>query len=1067
MKSDESSQRPQSPGDSIRPVRPPEDDAPLPPVSLWTVSVQEVRGDSGETACMRDLSGLPETDPGAPLTVRRPTERSAEQYTLRRLLGRGGMGEVWEAVQNNLGRVVAVKRIRPRRGNAFEQAMSEIEFRREAVVAARLEHPNIVPVHDLGQTADGSSLLAMKLVQGRSWDRMMAEDRAAMGYADFLAKHLGVLVSMAQAVAFAHSRGVVHRDLKPSQVMVGDFGEVMLMDWGLAVVLGELFTVEENTQLPVHLPTTLEASNPAGTPAFMAPEQTTKTGADIGPWTDVFLLGGTLFFVLTGDVPFPAPTSQEALAKASLDPVRDPRQRRPDLVIPEDLAQLCLRATRRDWRERLQSAREFLDELQEILTGSRRRREATAILELATQSLANARDYRAFSDVLMQASQAMLLWPENPGARPLLDRAQEGYVRLALAKGDLELARVQAERLPTTSEARERLLEEVTDAVAAVRAREGQRRLLRRGVFALLLLVIVGGFWSHRALSARELEARQQRSRAEAEQQRAEQERIRAEDSLEIASLQAEDSQGMVIFLLEELGKTLDLTEARDENLARTIAADVLRRTEAVRTEGWPDNLLEERRKHLQKVAHIMVRLGRHDEGLTLVREARRIALKLHGADSEPAADADYLEGTLLSRQDRVEEAIPYLEASTAQFLALLGPDHLLSQQSMVELGAVYVRAERVEEAVAMVRRALDAPRGPGMLGAHTRANTLNTLGEMYRQLSLAEEAIAVLEEAIAVLEEEGEGESQNAATLLNNLAAAYRMDMNHTGALAIYERALEIQQRVGGATHPQTGVLYANLAAEMAWLNRYPEADALYEKSLEILRPAFAADHRIMQAVLERHAAVKVRIAEVTEPEDEGEKARWRARMSAEEALEKLRILMPDEEPEYREALRRTQAALDALAAEDAMKSRIGSTLLMEKSAWLWRLETPDAALGPVMESYAIREELFGKDTWELAEAGAAIAKLLLETGREEEALPYLEEALPVVSRLFGKEKERTRGLRAQLASSLLHVGRVEDARPLIEQLARIGHPAPELYARAREAGIEVTVRETLLSKE
>src|SRR5690606_34281763 len=134
-----------------------------------------------------------------------------------------------------LGRRVAVKRLKrslfddhkfhPMRIEALRHA-----FRQEGLTTANLDHPNIVPIHNLGTDVEGRPVLTMKFVRGTPWDQIIAEDFGEMPVSDFLAKHIPILVSMANAVAFAHSRGFVHRDLKPSQVMVGEFGEVYLMD---------------------------------------------------------------------------------------------------------------------------------------------------------------------------------------------------------------------------------------------------------------------------------------------------------------------------------------------------------------------------------------------------------------------------------------------------------------------------------------------------------------------------------------------------------------------------------------------------------------------------------------------------------------------------------------------------------------------------------------------------------------------------------------------------------------------------------------------------------------------
>jgi eukaryotic-like serine/threonine-protein kinase len=288
-------------------------------------------------------------------------------YILKQKVGQGGFGEVWEALQVSLGRTVAVKRPHAA-GHVMENPTATVEqvFTKEAYTAARLDHPNIIPIYDLGMGPDRRPLLAMKYVEGIPWDDSLKEDRLIPLQAR-LTKHLPILVNVAQAVAFAHSRGVVHRDLKPSQVMVGRFGEVYLMDWGLAVSL-----VPENEQhIPIATPVR-NAVNPAGTVAFMAPEQTEKTCENIGTWTDVYLLGAILYLILTNTTPHHQSNARAAFRHAQLELLDPPEERCPGTRMPADLSRLCMRAMAREVGDRIQTASDFVTELNSYITGSGR-----------------------------------------------------------------------------------------------------------------------------------------------------------------------------------------------------------------------------------------------------------------------------------------------------------------------------------------------------------------------------------------------------------------------------------------------------------------------------------------------------------------------------------------------------------------------------------------------------------------------------------------------------------------------------------------------------------------------
>ena len=199
-----------------------------------------------------------------------------DRYAILRPLGRGGMGSVYVARDAQLGREVAIKV-----SNATA-ASSELESRlkHEARVLASLEHPGIVPVHDAGVLEDGRVFYVMKLVRGRT----LTEH--ALGLESEAAR-LSVFERVADAVAFAHAAGVVHRDLKPSNVMVGAFGEVLVLDWGVARLLGRADSQLDGVRI--------------GTEGFMAPEQARGESGEAGPAADVYSLGALLVWLFASD----------------------------------------------------------------------------------------------------------------------------------------------------------------------------------------------------------------------------------------------------------------------------------------------------------------------------------------------------------------------------------------------------------------------------------------------------------------------------------------------------------------------------------------------------------------------------------------------------------------------------------------------------------------------------------------------------------------------------------------------------------------------------------------------
>ncbi|MCX7625960.1 MAG: protein kinase [Candidatus Sumerlaeaceae bacterium] len=375
-------------------------------------------------------------------------------YVLTQKIAEGGFSEIWEALQVELGRIVAIKRLKVRPDKSGKPLPISprhiVMFEQEAFVAAHLEHPSILPVYALHRDAEGLPMLVMKRVRGEPWSDVIARDFDALPPAAFLRKHIPILAAVARAVAYAHAEGIVHRDLKPSQVMIGPFGEVLLMDWGLAMAYP---CRVDDPDAPEWLrdPNALvnRPLNPAGTPSYMAPEQTESLTHRLGPWTDVYLLGGILYRLLTGFPPHCGRDGSETFKLAQAGVVEDIRVVAPDRNVPAELAELALKALEPEIERRLPSAEEFLRALEEHLVGANKQRESVLLAVRARDRLkAPSLGYETLAEVLTTLERALVLWPDNQEARKWHMQALEKYARLAIENRDLKLARLQAERLP-------------------------------------------------------------------------------------------------------------------------------------------------------------------------------------------------------------------------------------------------------------------------------------------------------------------------------------------------------------------------------------------------------------------------------------------------------------------------------------------------------------------------------------------------------------------------------------------------------------------------------------------
>ena len=274
-------------------------------------------------------------------------------------IGRGGMGRVHPATDRNLLRHVALKRL--------DKKFAKTDFYRdgfvaEAQITGQLEHPNIIPVHELSLDEFGTPYFTMKLVQGVSLDDWLHDASHRIGTSERLEEGLDIFIKVCDALAYAHHRGVIHRDIKPANIMVADFGQVYLMDWGLARLTKTRPASGEYAQM--------EARGAVGTPEYMAPEQAGGIPDDMDERSDIFGLGAVLYEIVSGRRVYgPERDQQRVLSKAKAGEIVPIDRACMGLGIARQLRAIVAKSVEAETDRRYQTVEELRRDIQQFLRG--------------------------------------------------------------------------------------------------------------------------------------------------------------------------------------------------------------------------------------------------------------------------------------------------------------------------------------------------------------------------------------------------------------------------------------------------------------------------------------------------------------------------------------------------------------------------------------------------------------------------------------------------------------------------------------------------------------------------
>ncbi len=431
--------------------------------------------------------------PGASVTLapRQVSSAPGAEYEIGATFAKGGMGVLAVARQASLDRRVVVKTISPEYAKNPE---ARKKFITEALAPGSLDHPNVVPIHDMGVGGDGNFFYVMKEVKGKNWQELMPLLTEG--------ENIEILQRVSDAVACAHDKGIIHRDIKPENVMIGDYGEVLLTDWGLAAAVAP-------SAKAAHLS---DASACAGTPVFMAPEMARGLANDLGPWSDQYLLGATLFRILTGLPPHPGDNARACLHNAANNLIR-PTGR------SDEWLNVALRAMATVPHRRYPSVKAF----QWALRNCQVHADSIALARRGEEFAAGAAGvdgYVEYARAIFAFEQALELWRGNASAAGGLSEARLALSGRAIERNDYELALSLMAGCDSPAE---------VELAGKARSRRRQREVRRRRVrllglaasAALLLVAVVAAaatfVVSRQAESERLARREAERAKSEAE----------------------------------------------------------------------------------------------------------------------------------------------------------------------------------------------------------------------------------------------------------------------------------------------------------------------------------------------------------------------------------------------------------------------------------------------------------------------------------------------------------------------------------------------------------------------
>ncbi|HMP00962.1 MAG TPA: serine/threonine-protein kinase [Gemmatales bacterium] len=705
-------------------------------------------------------------------------------YEIEALIGRGGMGVVFRARQVGLDRTVALKMILDA---GLATPAQKIRFQIEAENAARVQHPNIVQVFDVGEH-QGQPFFALEYVQGGSLADWLKRHRPSPSVAARLVE------TLARAMHAAHLHGIVHRDLKPDNVLLvaGD-GELVpkIADFGLAKRLDRVSGLTGSDAV-------------MGTPLYMAPEQAQGKNHQIGPTADQFALGVIFYQLLTGSLPLVAESIPELLLKIIATEPLPPRQLDP--TIPLDLQVICLKCLEKDPQRRYATAAALADDLQ------------------------NWREHRPVTARPATRLERMSKWCRRyPAATALIAVS----VLAALLSGSLAWWAVAAERVAAAER------DERARALLLVQAERDEKDQQRRAAEQARNEAETSELETRAVLDF--VESRILATARPKDQEGGLGSSVALRDAIHAALPYLETSFKDQPLIEARLRMTIGTSFAYlgQHDLAETMYQRARHLFELHVGAVHPSTLAS-----MHNLASCYAQAGRHAEALRLREETWAKRKALRGPDHVESLGSANAVANSYESLGQYRKALPLREQVLQGRTSVLGPHHSETLDAMQNLANCYANLGRLQDALRLFTQALDLQRAHVGPDHPSTLRTMHNLAIVHSELGQHDEAFKFSVEVVARRQEVLGPEHPDTLSSMHSLVITYFQLGRKQEALALCEKTLRLRQAKLGPDHADTLSTQSNLAVSYFSLGRFAEALALHEEAFRLRRDTLGPDH-------------------------------------------------------------------------------------------------------------------------------------------------------------------------------------------------------------------------------